>query len=214
MGVAAAVTGAGLAIVLNRVSCLAETPTSAPANPPKSSGQAPAIDPGKTYNGPLAPLDEHEIDARQIAQERCREAGRRYRRAVDEPSMRKLVESAAFIEKSLQADGFQVSRQTLRGERAHAANLEVEINGAKKPAEIFIVGAHYDSAAGAPGANDNGSGVAALLALGRAFAGKQANARSDWSRSPTKSRRIFKSRQWARCNTPAAAKSARRTSSA
>ena len=31
----------------------------------------------------------------------------------------------------------------------------------------MVVGAHYDSAPGSPGANDNGSGVAALLALAR-----------------------------------------------
>jgi len=30
-----------------------------------------------------------------------------------------------------------------------------------------VVGAHYDSAQGAVGANDNGSGVAALLELAR-----------------------------------------------
>jgi Zn-dependent M28 family amino/carboxypeptidase len=34
------------------------------------------------------------------------------------------------------------------------------------------VGAHYDSVVGSPGANDNASGVAGLLALARRFAGK------------------------------------------
>ena len=38
----------------------------------------------------------------------------------------------------------------------------------------MLVGAHYDSVFGAPGANDNGTGVAALLALARRFAGKEA----------------------------------------
>ena len=46
-----------------------------------------------------------------------------------------------------------------------------KFNGASP--EIVLVGAHYDSVFGAPGANDNGSGVAALLALARRFAGKQ-----------------------------------------
>ncbi len=36
-----------------------------------------------------------------------------------------------------------------------------------------MVGAHYDSVIGSPGANDNGSGVAALLALARRLAGRQ-----------------------------------------
>ena len=50
-------------------------------------------------------------------------------------------------------------------------NIEAEIHGASP--EIVLVGAHYDSVFGAPGANDNGTGVAALLALARRFAGKQ-----------------------------------------
>jgi len=56
----------------------------------------------------------------------------------------------------------------LRGRTLH--NIEAEIPGASP--EIFVVGAHYDSVSGCPGANDNGSGVAALLALARRFAGK------------------------------------------
>ncbi len=49
-------------------------------------------------------------------------------------------------------------------------NLEVERKGTRRPQEIVIVGAHYDSAPGSPGADDNGSGVAALLALAARFA--------------------------------------------
>jgi Predicted aminopeptidases len=49
-------------------------------------------------------------------------------------------------------------------------NIETEIRGARP--EILLIGAHYDSVFGSPGANDNGSGVAAMLALARRFAGK------------------------------------------
>src|SRR5207245_5525837 len=38
--------------------------------------------------------------------------------------------------------------------------------------EIVLNGAHYDSVVGAPGAKDNGSGVAATLALARRFAAR------------------------------------------
>jgi len=44
-------------------------------------------------------------------------------------------------------------------------NLWVQINGTKQPDEIVLLGAHYDSVMGSPGANDNGSGVAALLEI-------------------------------------------------
>ena len=36
----------------------------------------------------------------------------------------------------------------------------------EKPQEVVLIGAHYDSAVGTPGANDNGSGVAALILHG------------------------------------------------
>jgi Zn-dependent M28 family amino/carboxypeptidase len=48
--------------------------------------------------------------------------------------------------------------------------IEAEILGSSPC--IVVVGAHYDSVFGAPGANDNGSGVAALLALARRFAAR------------------------------------------
>jgi len=48
-------------------------------------------------------------------------------------------------------------------------NLIVERRGSVRPGEIVVVGAHYDSAAGTPGANDNGTGVALLLEMARAL---------------------------------------------
>lgn len=46
-------------------------------------------------------------------------------------------------------------------------NIELELPGGRPDAPAFIVGAHYDTARHAPGANDNGTGVACLLALAR-----------------------------------------------
>ena len=54
-------------------------------------------------------------------------------------------------------------------------NLEAELPG--KSPEIVLIGAHYDSVFGSPGANDNGSGVAALLVLAKRFSGSH-NART------------------------------------
>jgi Zn-dependent M28 family amino/carboxypeptidase len=52
-------------------------------------------------------------------------------------------------------------------------NIEAEIVGGARPGEIVIVGAHYDSVVGSPGANDNASGTAAVLALAKRFAGRK-----------------------------------------
>lgn len=51
-----------------------------------------------------------------------------------------------------------------------ASNLEVELPGTTTPDEIILVGAHYDAVLGSPGANDNASGTAGVLALARTLA--------------------------------------------
>lgn len=81
-----------------------------------------------------------------------------------------LQAAASFIESSFANAGLQPRRDTyeLNGRACH--NIEVELHG-ERP-EIVLVGAHYDSVFGAPGANDNGSGIAAVLALARRFSGK------------------------------------------
>lgn len=50
-------------------------------------------------------------------------------------------------------------------------NLEITLAGTIRPSEIIVIGTHYDSVRGSPGANDNASGVAALLEIGRALKG-------------------------------------------
>ncbi len=82
-----------------------------------------------------------------------------------------LNAAAEFIEKSFQQAGLQSRRDSYEVNGLASHNIEVEVPGASP--EIVLVGAHYDSVFGAPGANDNGTGVAALLALARRFAGKQ-----------------------------------------
>ena len=80
-----------------------------------------------------------------------------------------LNAAADFIEASLAGAGVKPRRDSfeLRGRSLH--NIEAEIRGARP--QILLIGAHYDSVLGCPGANDNASGVAALLALARRLAG-------------------------------------------
>jgi len=91
-----------------------------------------------------------------------------------------LRRAAEFIETSFTEAGYVVHRQGFTAEGKAVANLEVALNGSGRPPhrsgagraeEIVIIGAHYDSVDGSPGANDNATGVAAVLALARAFAG-------------------------------------------
>src|SRR5713101_4804508 len=83
----------------------------------------------------------------------------------------RLNAAADFVEDSFSRAGLRPRRDSyeLRGQACH--NIEAEIRGARP--EIILIGAHYDSVFGSPGANDNGSGVAAMLALARRFAGRK-----------------------------------------
>lgn len=86
---------------------------------------------------------------------------------------RALRAAADYVQRSWEAQGYPViaHEYVLGGERWE--NLEVVHRGQRAPNEIVLVGAHYDSVFGSPGANDNGSGVAALLELSRVFASRQ-----------------------------------------
>jgi hypothetical protein len=83
-----------------------------------------------------------------------------------------LRAAASLVDRELTAAGYRVERQTYHVERddVDVDNLIVEIRGSVKPQEIVVIGAHYDSVTGTCGADDNASGVAALLALARRFA--------------------------------------------
>ena len=86
---------------------------------------------------------------------------------------RGLVEAAAYIESVLQVLGHQVESQSYEVSGREVRNLAVELPGAERPGEIVLVGAHYDSVLRSPGANDNATGVAAVLELARLFAGRR-----------------------------------------
>jgi Zn-dependent M28 family amino/carboxypeptidase len=55
-------------------------------------------------------------------------------------------------------------------ETATSANVVAEITGADPNAARVVVGAHYDTQLESPGAADNGTGLAALLGMARAWA--------------------------------------------
>ena len=120
--------------------------------------------PGESYQGALQPLTDTET----FLQERLREhvrvlAGQLGERNVWHPQQ--LEAAGQYIEEHLKHDGLAVTRHPYRVEGFTVANIEAQWGGTKRPGEIIVVGAHYDSVIGSPGANDNGSGVAALLEI-------------------------------------------------
>jgi hypothetical protein len=92
----------------------------------------------------------------------------------------------AWLEGELRALGYEPGRETFDAVAMHREvrngapfvtpvqgtqhNLIVEHRGSDAGVPVLEVGAHYDSVWEAPGADDNGSGVAALLELARLLA--------------------------------------------
>jgi len=76
-----------------------------------------------------------------------------------------LERTADYIESTLTSVGYPVQRQTYSCYGKSVSNLIVEKTGAEK--EVVVIGAHYDTVPGTPGADDNASAVAGLLELAR-----------------------------------------------
>jgi len=125
--------------------------------------------PGRSHGGPLPPLtsEEEEIAVRLRAhvERLAGEIGER--NLVRRPQQ--LEQAAAYVEAELAAMGYAVQREAFAVGEQRACNLVAERPGNDPQAGIVIVGAHYDTVAHSPGANDNASAVASLLELARAF---------------------------------------------
>ena len=83
-----------------------------------------------------------------------------------------LNRAAEYISSQLSASGYTPQAQTYEVAKIPVSNVEASVTGTERAANIVIVGAHYDSVRGCPGANDNATGVAALLELAARFARK------------------------------------------
>ena len=83
-----------------------------------------------------------------------------------------LEASARYIENTLFDFGLKPERQVFAVNGVEVRNIEVNwgLTSQNLDAATLVIGAHYDSADDSPGANDNGTGVAALLEIARTLA--------------------------------------------
>ena len=122
--------------------------------------------PGKSWSGPLDPLTVEETAVAVNLRGHVAAIASREHNLFVPPE---LEASAQYIERAFGGLGYAVSAQRFPAGGQEVRNIEVELPGGARAAEIVVVGAHYDSVVGAVGANDNGSGVAAVLELARLF---------------------------------------------
>jgi Zn-dependent M28 family amino/carboxypeptidase len=125
--------------------------------------------PGESFRGVLPPSDEELVslanELRSDVTQLAVEIGER--NVLRCP--RELATAADWMETRFEAAGYTAKRQAYVVSGVDCCNVEVEIIGSRCAEEIVIVGAHYDTAVGTPGANDNTTGVAAMLALANKF---------------------------------------------
>lgn len=127
----------------------------------------------------VLPLQPHTGPLRDLTPEE-KELAERLRRHVTAVAStphnmhyhKNLDASARYIERTLALHGLKPQAQRFEVEGRVVRNIEVvlEPDGGNAPAPrlaTYVIGAHYDSPDDSPGANDNGTGVAAVLELAR-----------------------------------------------
>lgn len=83
-----------------------------------------------------------------------------------------LERAAVYVEAQMRAGGDEPAAQVFVAGHDEVRNVEAVRPGAERAQEIVVVGAHYDTVTGSPGADDNASGVAALLEIARLLRGR------------------------------------------
>ncbi len=122
--------------------------------------------PGKSFTGPPPPATR---DERDLAERLKRHVVAIASKPHNVTHYAELERAAAYIEAELTALGYKPQSQVFDTDGRPVRNIEIVIpavksNGAQSS---LVVGAHYDSDGDAPGANDNGTGTAAVIELGR-----------------------------------------------
>ncbi len=133
-----------------------------------------------SFSSPLLAADEYEnqfkvndMSSKNNIQSNLRktvntlagEIGSRGHYQLDE-----LKKTADYIKSEFTGYGYRVDTQPYKYEGRAYENIYVEKKGRVSPEKIIVVGAHYDTVLGTPGADDNASGIAGLLELARLFA--------------------------------------------
>jgi Zn-dependent M28 family amino/carboxypeptidase len=111
----------------------------------------------------MTAIDDRVLEDR-LRRHVARLAGKIGERNVFRPQA--LHDAECYIRDVWFEQGYSVQTQASVVAGVRSANLEITLSGVRDD-ELVVVGAHYDTVIGSPGADDNGSGVAVLLELGR-----------------------------------------------
>lgn len=99
--------------------------------------------------------------------ERLRSHVEKLARTPRMPGSPEHLAAAEYIREQLQEAGFAVQRERFQGPEWFGSNLLTQPLPDQQALPLLVIGAHYDSVPGSPGADDNASAVAALIELAR-----------------------------------------------
>jgi len=125
--------------------------------------------PGEPYEGELPSLTGEQRALRERLREHVETIAGEYPHR-DVQHMDQYRAARDYIRAQLETAGYEPELERFEVRGRECANVVVERAGGAKSEEIVVVGAHYDAVPPSPGADDNASGVAGLLALARHFA--------------------------------------------
>jgi Peptidase family M28 len=126
--------------------------------------------PGPVFRGPLPALTAGQAVIRHGLERHVRALAQDIGVRSDD-TYGNVLRAATYVERQLSAMGYQVVSQEFTADGRIYRNLEATLPGAGRVQEVVVLGAHYDTAEEAPGADDNASGVAGVLELARVFVG-------------------------------------------
>ncbi|THB65495.1 MAG: M28 family peptidase [Desulfovibrio sp.] len=122
--------------------------------------------PGSSHAGPLPALTAEE----QATSARLKDHVYMLAQTIGERNHVKyeaLVRAAQYVEDQFRDLGFSPAVQDYLIKGRSYSNISAELPGTTFPERLIVVGGHYDSAVGTPGADDNASAVAGVLETAR-----------------------------------------------
>jgi hypothetical protein len=128
--------------------------------------------PGRSFKGPPASLTASEADLRDRLRNHvymlAMEIGERNRQHYEG-----FERARSYIEDQFKRMGLETRSIPYKFQGETFYNVEAILKGSEPSRPGVVIGAHYDSVEGSPGANDNATGVAAVLELARLLSTKR-----------------------------------------
>jgi len=122
--------------------------------------------PGRSHSGDLPPLTDEERGLAGALKRHVETIAAREHNVFHYDELEKV---ARYLEATLESFGYTAGRQDFVVDGKEVRNIDAAIEPAagRSDPDVIVVGAHYDSVIGSPGANDNATGAAAVLELAR-----------------------------------------------